>query len=52
MASSRQIRVEIVGDTRKLRREFLRAELLFARSPWKRLKLRIALWRLNREGAP
>jgi hypothetical protein len=47
-----RLEVRIVADTRALRRELLRAELLFERSPWRRLRLRFALWRVNREGPP
>lgn len=48
---SRRIVVEIVADTRPLQRALKRAELLVARSWWRRLFLRIALWRLQRTEA-
>lgn len=44
---ARQIEVRIVADSRPLRRGLMRAELLIERSWWRRLALRIALWRLD-----
>ena len=46
---ARTIEVKIVADTHSLRRAFIQVERRLARSWWRRLLLRAALWRLDRE---
>jgi hypothetical protein len=49
---ARSIVVTLKADTREVRRQMIRAELLFARSWLRRQRLRLELWRINREEAP
>jgi hypothetical protein len=48
----RTIEVKIVADTRAFRRSMIKAQLLFERSLWRRLMLRVTLWRIAREKDP
>lgn len=49
---ARTIEVKIVADTRLLRAALLRAERRLEHSWWRRLALRVALWRVEREESP
>jgi hypothetical protein len=49
---ARSIEIKIIADTRGLRRALVNAERRVARSWWRRLALRVALWRIDREPAP
>ncbi len=49
---ARVVDIKIVADTRDFRRALMQAEHRLTHSRWRRLLLRIALWRIEREDAP
>lgn len=49
MAAPREIKVKITADTREFKRAMLRTQIIVTRSRWRRLLLRLALWRLDRK---
>lgn len=44
-----KIEVKFVGHSRSFRRQMIRAEIALTRSWWRRLALRLALWRVEHE---